>query len=74
MLIGCGARPDAKTPAHSACSALNPRNHLDFTTIPAHRHTGESRYPQGFGESFSPGLNTYESSKTLATKSSDLLY
>ena len=58
MLIGCDSRPDAKTPAHSACSALSRRNWLDFATIPVRRHTGFRRYPQGSGESFSPGLNT----------------
>ena len=34
MLIGCDSRPDAKTPAHSACFALSLRNYLDFATIP----------------------------------------
>ena len=77
MLIGCGVRRDAN-PDSLRVSGIEPSQLFrlrDSPTISAvRRHTGESRYPQGPGESVSPGLNTDESSKTLATKSSDLLY
>ena len=61
MLIGCDSRPDAKTPAHSACFALSLRNYLDFATIP--RQAPSAVIPAKAGihrgaESFSPGLNT----------------
>ena len=62
MLIGCGARRHAKNPGSLGVFCVEPSQLVRLRDSPpissVRRHTGESRYPQGFGESFSPGLNT----------------